>query len=234
MWPCRSRGRPGSGAPRRRAPPPASPIRPDGPSAASRRPRRPWPRRLSIPASAGTAYAGAGRRDLHEVVPPRGRRGSLPERRGVGASSPAARGRRRWEGRDEDLRMTAREPRWSGAANLSSDARKRQGRRLTSPCRRRSFSLTADQSLSPDARMPDPLSLNVQHLKASETVAISNEAKRRKAAGEDVLRSRRRRAGLRHAVAGGPGGDPGDPEGHDPVSGQHRHRRAARVPSPRT
>ncbi|MGH7498795.1 MAG: pyridoxal phosphate-dependent aminotransferase [Gemmatimonadales bacterium] len=35
--------------------------------------------------------------------------------------------------------------------------------------------------------MPDPLSLNVQHLKASETVAISNEAKRRKAAGEDVL-----------------------------------------------
>src|SRR4029078_4110687 len=35
--------------------------------------------------------------------------------------------------------------------------------------------------------MPDPLSLHVQHLKASETVAISNEAKRRKAAGEDVL-----------------------------------------------
>lgn len=35
--------------------------------------------------------------------------------------------------------------------------------------------------------MPDPLSLNIQHLKASETVAISNEAKRRKAAGEDVL-----------------------------------------------
>ena len=34
--------------------------------------------------------------------------------------------------------------------------------------------------------MPDPLSPNVQHLKASETVAISNEAKRRKAAGEDV------------------------------------------------
>src|ERR671912_245806 len=35
--------------------------------------------------------------------------------------------------------------------------------------------------------MPDPLSINVQHLKASETVAISNEAKRRKAAGENVL-----------------------------------------------
>src|SRR6185312_14774311 len=35
--------------------------------------------------------------------------------------------------------------------------------------------------------MPDPLSINVQHLKASETVAISNEAKRRKAAGEDVM-----------------------------------------------
>jgi aspartate aminotransferase len=35
--------------------------------------------------------------------------------------------------------------------------------------------------------MPDPLSPNVQNLKASETVAISNEAKRRKAAGEDVL-----------------------------------------------
>ncbi len=35
--------------------------------------------------------------------------------------------------------------------------------------------------------MPDALSLNIQHLKASETVAISNEAKRRKAAGEDVL-----------------------------------------------
>jgi aspartate aminotransferase len=36
-------------------------------------------------------------------------------------------------------------------------------------------------------RMPDPLSINIQNLKASETVAISNEAKRRKAAGEDVL-----------------------------------------------
>jgi aspartate aminotransferase len=35
--------------------------------------------------------------------------------------------------------------------------------------------------------MPDPLSPNVQNLKASETVAISNEAKRRKAAGEDVM-----------------------------------------------
>ena len=35
--------------------------------------------------------------------------------------------------------------------------------------------------------MPDALSINVQNLKASETVAISNEAKRRKAAGEDVL-----------------------------------------------
>lgn len=35
--------------------------------------------------------------------------------------------------------------------------------------------------------MPDPLSLNIQHLRASETVAISNEAKRRKAAGEDVI-----------------------------------------------
>jgi aspartate aminotransferase len=35
--------------------------------------------------------------------------------------------------------------------------------------------------------MPDALSPNVQHLKASETVAISNEAKRRKAAGENVL-----------------------------------------------
>jgi aspartate aminotransferase len=34
--------------------------------------------------------------------------------------------------------------------------------------------------------MPDPLSPNVQQLKASETVAISNEAKRRKSAGEDV------------------------------------------------
>ncbi|CAN5876270.1 pyridoxal phosphate-dependent aminotransferase [soil metagenome] len=34
--------------------------------------------------------------------------------------------------------------------------------------------------------MPDPLSTNVQNLKASETVAISNQAKRRKAAGEDV------------------------------------------------
>ena len=35
--------------------------------------------------------------------------------------------------------------------------------------------------------MPDALSPNVQYLKASETVAISNEAKRRKAAGEDVF-----------------------------------------------
>jgi aspartate aminotransferase len=35
--------------------------------------------------------------------------------------------------------------------------------------------------------MPEPLSPNVQHLKGSETVAISNETKRRRAAGEDVL-----------------------------------------------
>ncbi len=34
--------------------------------------------------------------------------------------------------------------------------------------------------------MPDPLSLNVQHLRASETIAISNATKRRRAAGEDV------------------------------------------------
>jgi len=34
--------------------------------------------------------------------------------------------------------------------------------------------------------MPDPLSINLAHLKASETVAISAETKRRKAAGEDV------------------------------------------------
>ncbi|MDX2193579.1 MAG: pyridoxal phosphate-dependent aminotransferase [Gemmatimonadales bacterium] len=33
----------------------------------------------------------------------------------------------------------------------------------------------------------DPLSLNIQHLRPSETVAISNETKRRKAAGEDVF-----------------------------------------------
>ncbi|HLS47446.1 MAG TPA: pyridoxal phosphate-dependent aminotransferase [Gemmatimonadales bacterium] len=34
--------------------------------------------------------------------------------------------------------------------------------------------------------MPDPLSLNIQHLEASATITISNEARRRKAAGEDV------------------------------------------------
>ena len=36
-------------------------------------------------------------------------------------------------------------------------------------------------------RLPDPLSANLSHLRASETVAVSAEAKRRKAAGEDVL-----------------------------------------------
>ncbi len=36
-------------------------------------------------------------------------------------------------------------------------------------------------------RLPDPLSSNLSHLKASETMAISAEAKRRKAAGEDVM-----------------------------------------------
>jgi aspartate aminotransferase len=36
-------------------------------------------------------------------------------------------------------------------------------------------------------RLPDPLSSNLSHLKASETIAISAEAKRRRAAGEDVL-----------------------------------------------
>jgi len=35
--------------------------------------------------------------------------------------------------------------------------------------------------------MPDPLSPNMQHIRGSETVAISNEAKRRRAAGENVL-----------------------------------------------
>lgn len=34
--------------------------------------------------------------------------------------------------------------------------------------------------------MPDPLSINTQHLKASETVAISAECKRRRAAGDEV------------------------------------------------
>ena len=34
--------------------------------------------------------------------------------------------------------------------------------------------------------MADPLSLNVQHLKPSETLAISNETRRRRALGEDV------------------------------------------------
>ena len=34
--------------------------------------------------------------------------------------------------------------------------------------------------------MPDPLSLNVQQLRPSETIAIAAEARRRKAAGEDV------------------------------------------------
>ena len=36
-------------------------------------------------------------------------------------------------------------------------------------------------------RLPDPLSQNLSYLKASETIAISAEAKRRKAVGEDVL-----------------------------------------------
>ncbi len=45
---------------------------------------------------------------------------------------------------------------------------------------------------APELLHPEPLmrfvpSANLAHLKASETVAISNEAKRRKAAGEDVL-----------------------------------------------
>ncbi|HLB53725.1 MAG TPA: pyridoxal phosphate-dependent aminotransferase [Gemmatimonadales bacterium] len=36
-------------------------------------------------------------------------------------------------------------------------------------------------------RLPDPLSPNLAHLRASETIATSAEAKRRRAAGEDVL-----------------------------------------------
>ena len=36
-------------------------------------------------------------------------------------------------------------------------------------------------------RLPDPLSPNLSHLRASETIAVSAEAKRRKAAGEDIL-----------------------------------------------
>ena len=34
--------------------------------------------------------------------------------------------------------------------------------------------------------MPEPLSINLVHLKASETIAISAETKRRRAAGEEV------------------------------------------------
>ena len=36
-------------------------------------------------------------------------------------------------------------------------------------------------------RLPDPLSPNLSHLRASETMATSADAKRRKAAGEDIL-----------------------------------------------
>ncbi|HEV8150324.1 MAG TPA: pyridoxal phosphate-dependent aminotransferase [Gemmatimonadales bacterium] len=36
-------------------------------------------------------------------------------------------------------------------------------------------------------RLPDPLSANLSHLRASETMAVSAEAKQRKAAGEDIL-----------------------------------------------
>src|SRR5512134_2534410 len=35
--------------------------------------------------------------------------------------------------------------------------------------------------------MPEPLSLNLVHLKPSETIAISAETKRRRAAGEEVF-----------------------------------------------
>ena len=75
--------------------------------------------------------------------------------------------------------------------------------------------------------MPDPLSINLAHLKASETVAISAETKRRKAAGEDVVRPERRRARFRHAGADPPGGHRRDPEGLHPLSAQHRPVRAA-------
>ena len=82
--------------------------------------------------------------------------------------------------------------------------------------------------------MPDPLSLNVQHLKASETVAISNEAKRRKAAGEDVLDLGVGEPDFDTPVARGAGGNPGHPEGADPLSAQRRHRRSCGRPSRRT
>jgi aspartate aminotransferase len=56
---------------------------------------------------------------------------------------------------------------------------------IADPATNFSPSILVTSTLEPG--MPDPLSPNVQHLKASETVAISNEAKRRKASGEDVL-----------------------------------------------
>ena len=71
------------------------------------------------------------------------------------------------------------------------------------------------------------LSLNVQHLKASETVAISNEAKRRKAAGEDVLDLGVGEPDFDTPAPAAQAGDPGHPEGAHALSAQRRHRRAA-------
>ena len=75
--------------------------------------------------------------------------------------------------------------------------------------------------------MPDPLSLNVQHLKASETVAISNEAKRRKAAGEDVLDLGVGEPDFDTPAPAAQAGIQADPEGADPLPAQRRHRGAA-------
>ena len=36
-------------------------------------------------------------------------------------------------------------------------------------------------------RLPDPLSINLQHLKGSETIAINAEARRLRALGKDVV-----------------------------------------------
>ena len=80
--------------------------------------------------------------------------------------------------------------------------------------------------------MPDPLSINVQHLKASETVAISNEAKRRKAAGEDVLDLGVGEPDFDTPAPGRAGGHSGHPERSDPLPAERRHRGAADRRSP--
>src|SRR5439155_6942201 len=76
-----------------------------------------------------------------------------------------------------------------GGSHLQFLIARRDGAGLSWRCARPSRRLHDDDPQTPwsHSAMTDGLSANLQHLETSATIAISAEARRRKAAGEDVI-----------------------------------------------